>query len=100
MEDQQAKFREEIQELTEGEILNRIKIFENNIRIMKSEENQVKHQSKELTLAIADNEKKLQNNKQLPYLVSNIVELLKNDDPQTREDHEHHTTAIIKTSTR
>lgn len=92
--------RNEIQELTQHEIQNRIKMLENNIRIIKSEKSQGTHEIYTLETHIQDNKKKLQNNKKLPYLVSNIVEMLDNNDPETREDHEYHMTAIIKTSTR
>lgn len=98
--DKERKYVGEVSELNEHEIRNRINIFENNIRIMKGEESQVSHEKHQLTLLIEDNKKKLENNKQLPYLVANVVEILDNTDPKYREDHEHHTTAIIKTSTR
>ena len=96
----EQRFQEEIADLTEHEIRNRINIFENNVRIMRGEESQVSHEKQQLKLLIEDNKKKLENNKQLPYLVANVVEILDNTDPRYREDHEHHTTAIIKTSTR
>lgn len=35
----------EVKDLTEREVLNRISIFENNIRIMKNEENQARHET-------------------------------------------------------
>lgn len=98
--EQEQRFVGEIADLNEHEIRNRINIFENNIRIMRGEEQQVSHEKSQLKLLIEDNKKKLENNKQLPYLVANVVEILENTDPKYREDHEHHTTAIIKTSTR
>lgn len=100
MSDMEAKYVAEVTDLNPNEIMNRIRIFENNIRIMRGEEKQINHEKLQLQSMIDDNKSKLQNNKQLPYLVSNVVELLDNTDPSTREDHEHHTTAIIKTSTR
>lgn len=96
----EGRFRSEVVELTDHEIRNRLSIFENNVRIMRGEESQVNHEKAQLKLLIEDNKKKLENNKQLPYLVANVVEILDNTDPKYREDHEHHTTAIIKTSTR
>lgn len=39
------KYKEEIANLNEQEIKNRIRIFENNIRIMKNEEKQVNHEN-------------------------------------------------------
>jgi 26S proteasome regulatory subunit T5 len=98
MEENVELYKNEIKSLNEGEILNRIKIFENNIRIMKNEEKQVEHEILQLNQNIQDNQSKLKNNKQLPYLVSNIVEIL--DNSETQEEGELKTTAIIKTSTR
>ena len=100
IDETKVRLEREIEHLTDTEVLNRIKIFENNIRIMKNEERQVEQEKKQLTLMIKDNKEKLQNNKQLPDLVANVVELLDNRDPATREEHESTTTAIIKTSTR
>lgn len=90
----------EVEGLNETQLLNRIRINENNMRIMKSEKSQAHHEYLQLKVQVEDNKKKLQNNKKLPYLVSNIVEILDNNDPETREDHEFDKTAIIKTSTR
>lgn len=92
--------RHQIKDLTDYEIQNRIKMLENNIRIIRSEKSQAQHEIYQLESQIGDNKKKLQANKKLPYLVSNVVEMLDNNDPETREDHEYHKTAIIKTSTR
>lgn len=100
MAETEAKYVAEVIDLNPNEMMNRIKMFENNIRIMRGEDKQINHEKIQLQRMIDDNKSKLQNNKQLPYLVSNVVELLDNTDPQNREDHEHHTTAIIKTSTR
>lgn len=95
-----TKYKNEIAELTQSEIMNRISIFESNIRIMRNEENQVKEEKRQLDKRIQENNTKLQLNKQLPYLVSTVVEILDNSDPKTKEEHESLKTAIIKTSTR
>lgn len=100
IDEAKIRYEREIENLTEGEIQNRVKIFDNNIRIMRNEDRQVEQEKKQLAAMIKENKEKLQNNKQLPYLVSTIVEVLDNSDPATREEHEHTTTAIIKTSTR
>ena len=94
------EIQKEIAELDEPSIRNRVKICETNMRIMKNEKGQISHEIMQLEQDIAENKKKLNNNKRLPYLVSNIVEMLDNTDPETREEHEYHITAIIKTSTR
>ena len=95
-----GRYSAEVAELTVGEILNRIKIYENNIRIMRQEEAQANEARRTYERQIQENEKKLELSKQLPYLVSTVVEVLDNADPATREEHESLKTAIIKTSTR
>ncbi len=49
---------------------------------------------------IKENKEKLNNNKQLPYLVANIVELLDNTKSNYKDDTDYDITPIIKTSTR
>lgn len=44
MEESLDQYRNEVEDLNEREIQNRIQIFENNIRIMNNEENQIKHE--------------------------------------------------------
>jgi len=78
--------------------MNRISIFEGNIRIMNNEENQVKHECYQLESTIKDNKKKLEQFKQLPYLVSNINEIIKNEEKEDELDSDY--SCIIKTSTR
>jgi 26S proteasome regulatory subunit T5 len=98
-EAQMKKYEEEVSDLTEAEIQNRIKIFENNIRIMKHEEKQVFQESKQLQQYIDMNKKKLQDSKQLPYLIANIAEILDNN-KDNKEEHESNTTVIVHTTTR
>lgn len=100
MDDEMARYLQEIDVLTDQEILNREKIFKNNILIMRNEERQIEGEKKQLNSFIKQNKEKLQQNKVLPYLVSTVVELLDNKNSPEREEHESDTTAIIKTSTR
>lgn len=100
IEEDIRRYEQEIASLTDQEILNREKIFKNNIMIMRNEERQIDGEKKQLTAHIKQNKEKLQQNKVLPYLVAHVVELLDNKDPAEREEHEAETTAIIKTSTR
>ena len=93
------KLEAEVALLSESEILNRIRIYENNMRIMKNEERQVDHEKAQLNLSIKENKEKLQNNKVLPFLVANVVEILENNGPD-KEENESNVTAVIKTSTR
>lgn len=100
IEDDSRRYEQEVEFLTDQEIINREKIFKNNIMIMHNEERQIEGEKKQLRALIKQNNEKLEQNKVLPYLVSTVVELLDNKDPNEREEHEAEVTAIIKTSTR
>jgi 26S proteasome regulatory subunit T5 len=61
---------------TDDEIANLIKLFDGNIRAMRNEEKRLGHEIKGAQARIKENQEKIKLNKQLPYLVSNIVEVL------------------------
>jgi len=98
----------QIEGKTDEEIANRMKLFESNIRAMKNEEKRLGHEIKNVQARIKENQDKIKLNKQLPYLVSNIVEVL--DVEPEEGDAEEETTGsnqpvtekavVIKTSTR
>ena len=73
------QYVKEIQDLTNEEIASRIRMFENNIRIMRNEFADVEHGCAQLQVKTNDNNDKVTKNKVLPYLVSNIVEVLEVD---------------------
>jgi len=98
----------QIEGKTDEEIANRIKLFESNIRAMKNEEKRVGHEIKNVQARVKENQEKIKLNKQLPYLVSNIVEVL-DVEPEEGEAEEEVTgsnqpvtekAVVIKTSTR
>ena len=62
-----SKSTEQIQSLA--------RMLENNIRVMKSEVTRISHEHKTLQSKLKENYEKIKLNKQLPYLVSNIVEV-------------------------
>lgn len=62
-----AKTPEQIAQLT--------KMLQNNMRAMKSDMNSLDQQIKEQGDDIKDNQEKVKLNKQLPYLVANVVEV-------------------------
>ena len=66
---------DEILAMTNEQIRQRIKLLDNDIRIMRSEENRINHESNAQRERIKDNKEKIKLNKQLPYLVANIVEV-------------------------
>ena len=74
----------DVGDLTNDQIKNRIKMLENNIRVMKSETQRLKHQHKAAEERVNENKEKIKLNKQLPYLVANVVEIL----DVTKEDQE------------
>ena len=71
-----AAILEQVQALTNEEVRNRIKMFENNMRQYKLELNRISHESKKVDESLKDNKAKIKQNKQLPWLVSNVVEIL------------------------
>ena len=106
---EREQYLKEIEHLTDEEIHSRIKMLENNMRIMRSEYDEVKHGCAELSVKIDENNEKIKNNKQLPYLVSNIVEILEVEPDEAELEDQGATDlnnqisgkcVIIKTTTR
>lgn len=100
----QSEILAELASLTDDEIANRMKMFDSNIRAMKGEEKRINHEIKVAHGRIKENNEKIKLNKQLPYLVSNIVEIL-DVDPEEEEAGQKgppkkDRTCVIKTSTR
>eukprot|EP00343_Euplotes_focardii_P007448 CAMPEP_0205820650 /NCGR_PEP_ID=MMETSP0206-20130828/3321_1 /ASSEMBLY_ACC=CAM_ASM_000279 /TAXON_ID=36767 /ORGANISM="Euplotes focardii, Strain TN1" /LENGTH=75 /DNA_ID=CAMNT_0053115575 /DNA_START=24 /DNA_END=247 /DNA_ORIENTATION=+ len=56
----------DIESMTNEELAEKTKQFQNNIKIMKRETTSLNHQLKNVNLQIEDNEKKVKINKQLP----------------------------------
>uniref|UniRef100_A0A7E4VZF4 AAA domain-containing protein n=1 Tax=Panagrellus redivivus TaxID=6233 RepID=A0A7E4VZF4_PANRE len=88
------------------DIKQHTQLIENEIRIMRSEVQRINHNVQALKEKIKDNTERIKVNKTLPYLVSNVVELLELEELQEEEganvDLDAHKTqcAVIKTSTR
>lgn len=74
-------------------------MLDKEIRIMRSEFQRLTHEKTTMLEQINDNKEKIENNRMLPYLVANIVEIL---DADTEDDAEvpNGKSAVIKTSTR
>ncbi|KAL2067135.1 hypothetical protein VTL71DRAFT_1559 [Oculimacula yallundae] len=100
---------EEIYNLSTVEISTRKRLLDNDSRIMKSEYQRLSHEKATMGEKIKDNLDKIENNRQLPYLVGNVVELL-DLDPTAEEQEDGGNidldatrvgkSAVIKTSTR
>ncbi|KAF8510360.1 26S proteasome subunit P45 [Hysterangium stoloniferum] len=98
---------EDVLNSTTDEILTRIRLIENDIKVMRSETLRLQHEQSTMKEKIRDNGEKIKQNKVLPYLVGNVVEIL-DVDPEGEEDGANQDLdsmrkgkcAVIKTSTR
>lgn len=94
--------------MTSDEIRQRKRLIENDVRIMKSEIQRIKHESEAQRERIKENQDKIKLNKQLPYLVGNIIEVLELESVDGEEDgmaqdvdlNRSGKSVVIRTSTR
>lgn len=106
--DQADSFSEEISRLTNDEMRQRIRALDNEIRIMKSDISRIRHESSTQLAHIKDNKEKIKVNKQLPYLVANVIEIVEPYNDPNEEDgattdvslNPEGKGAVVKTSTR
>lgn len=63
----------------------RIRMLDNNMRIMRNERSRVEHEVAQFTVKIKDNQDKIEKNRVLPYLVSNVVEVI-DVEPEEEQD--------------
>ncbi|KAF9267337.1 26S proteasome subunit P45 [Marasmius fiardii PR-910] len=98
---------EDIMSLSTDDILTRIRLIDNDIKVMRSETLRLQHEQNVMKEKIRDNGEKIKQNKVLPYLVGNVIEIL-DVDPEVEEDGaikdldsmRKGKCAVIKTSTR
>lgn len=89
-----------------ADIANRTRLLDNDIKVMRLELQRLTHEKTTMLERIKDNQEKINNNKQLPYLVGNVVELLDLDaEEQLGANVDEDAArlgrlAVIKTSTR
>lgn len=100
---------DEIVSAPADEIISRTKLIDNEIKLFKNESTRLMHEQNALKERIKENNEKIKLNKQLPYLVGNIVEIFDADPADVQEegssmDADAQTnqgkSAVIKTSTR
>ncbi|KIJ54553.1 hypothetical protein M422DRAFT_24501 [Sphaerobolus stellatus SS14] len=97
----------EVRNAPTDEILTRARLIDNDIKVMRSENLRLQHEQSTMKEKIRDNGEKIKQNKVLPYLVGNVVEIL-DVDPDVEEDGANQDLdsmrkgkcAVIKTSTR
>eukprot|EP00834_Sanchytrium_tribonematis_P003952 NODE_173_length_14219_cov_0.603824.p4 type:complete len:394 gc:universal NODE_173_length_14219_cov_0.603824:2856-4037(+) len=87
------------------EIIDRTRLIENEIKVLKSEFQRLQHEQSQMNAQVKDNTEKIARNKQLPYLVGNVIELLEleneeEEDAQMDIDATRESAAVVKTSTR
>lgn len=111
--EEDAALDDETRAMSTSELRQRIHLLENDIRVMRSDIQRIAHESHGQRDRIRENLEKVKVNKQLPYLVGNVVEVLEPDaedgiDPEENEegaatdvDAQRKTrSAVIRTSTR
>jgi len=107
-EDGEESMGEEVLRMSTDEILSRIRLLDNEIKIMKSETQRINYELTTQDDKIKENTEKIKVNKTLPYLVSNVIELLDVDPQEEEEDgavvdldaQRKGKCAVVKTSTR
>ncbi|RKP13782.1 P-loop containing nucleoside triphosphate hydrolase protein [Piptocephalis cylindrospora] len=104
-----ANWADEVQNSSVEDINNRARMLDNEIKIMRSEHNRLLHEQGTMQQQVKDNKEKVRLNKQLPYLVGNLVEILDMDPTEAEEEDGAATDqdaarkgkcAVIRTSTR
>ena len=70
---------DETRHMSTAELKQRIHLLDNDIRIMRSDVQRIAHESRGQNERIRENVEKVKLNKQLPYLVGNVVEVLEPD---------------------
>jgi ATP-dependent 26S proteasome regulatory subunit len=70
-----SEIESQIASLTDAQLENRIRMYEGNIRAMSNEVKRLTEEQKKAQEKIKDNNEKIKMNKQLPYLVSNVIEV-------------------------
>jgi len=100
---------EEIARADADEIAQRTRMLENEIKVIKNEVQRLNHEQQAQKEKIKENTEKIKLNKQLPYLVANVVEMLDMElEEEPEEDganidldaHRKGTCCVLKTSTR
>lgn len=99
----------EIYSMSTDDITARTQALDNEVRILRSETLRINHEVESMKLNIKENTEKVKMSKVLPYLVSNIVEILDVEpDPECEEEganvdidsQRSGKCAVVKTSTR
>jgi len=108
LENDEETLGEEVLRMDTNDIIGRTRLLDSEVKIMRSEIMRISHELQSQKDKIKENVEKIKVNKTLPYLVSNVIELL-DMDPQGEEEEGANVdldsqrkgkSAVIKTSTR
>jgi 26S proteasome regulatory subunit T5 len=103
---------DELAAMSTEDLKQRLRLIENEVRLLNSEKQRLTHEENSKKEAIKENAEKVKLNKQLPYLVGNVVELLSTDLEEEEEEdgsamdvedahaRKGNKSVVIKTSTR
>ncbi|CAG0913801.1 unnamed protein product [Notodromas monacha] len=100
---------EELERMSTDDVIARTRLLDSEVKIMRSEVMRITHELQSMKDKIKENTEKTKVNKQLPYLVSNVIELLDVDPLENGEEEGANIDldsqrkgkcAVIKTSTR
>ncbi len=96
---------EDISHFSTEEVVDRTRLIENEVKVLKSEFQRLQHEQSQMALQVKDNAEKIARNKQLPYLVGNVIEILEleneeEEDAQMDVDATRECSCVVKASTR
>lgn len=98
---------QEILAATADELMTRVRLLEAEVKVLRSEGQRLTHEKNHMNDKIRENSEKIKLNKQLPYLVGNIVEILDIEEEDEEDganvdlDSQRQGKAVVlKTSTR
>merc|ERR1719386_168630 len=77
---------DDLKRASNDEIQQRIRLLDNDIRVMKSEQQRLNHELKTIKEKTKDNTEKIKLNRQLPHLVANVAEILDLEDDPDEDD--------------
>ena len=70
-----ADIPEEILQLSTDDIIQRTRLIDNDMKVIRSETTRLQHEQSVMKEKIRENGEKVKQNKVLPYLVGNVVEV-------------------------
>ena len=74
-EPEEAPLPDDILNASAEDIMARTRLIDNDLKVMRSETMRLNHERSKMREQIKDNTDKIKNNKMLPYLVGNVVEV-------------------------